>query len=81
MDSFESLIALLLRRDGWWTTTSFKVEITKPEKREIGTHSAPRWEIDVLAYKGSTNEILAVECKSFLDSTGVTFRNGQFDPP
>jgi hypothetical protein len=81
MDSFENLIALLLRRDGWWTTTSFKVKLTKAEKKHVGKASAPRWEIDLLAYKGSTNEILAVECKSFLDSTGVIFRNGQFDPP
>lgn len=80
MDCFENLIALLLRLDGWWTTTSYKVAITKAEKRDIGTHSAPRWEIDVLAYKGSTNEVLAIECKSLIDSTGVFFREGKFEP-
>lgn len=80
MNAFEDLIALLLRRDGYWTTTSFKVALTKEEKRAIGTHSVPRWEIDVLAYKGATNELLVVECKSFLDSPGVLFRNGSFDP-
>jgi hypothetical protein len=79
MDAFEDLIALLLRRDGYWTTTSYKVELTKAEKRAIGTHSVPRWEIDVLAYKGATNELLAVECKSFLDSQGVLFRGGKFE--
>jgi len=81
MDSFENLIALLLRRDGWWTATSFKVDLTKAEKREIGTHSAPRWELDVVAYKGQNNEVLAIECKSFLDSTGVVYRKGAFEPP
>ncbi|MBK7877784.1 MAG: hypothetical protein IPJ77_19050 [Planctomycetes bacterium] len=81
MNAFEDLIALLLRRKGYWTSTALKVVLTKEEKREIGTHSAPRWEIDVVAYKGATNEVLAVECKSFLDSTGVVFRQGAFEPP
>jgi hypothetical protein len=80
MDAFESLISMLLRHDGYWTTPSFKVELTKQEKRLIGRSSSPRWEIDLVAYKGSTNELLAVECKSFLDSTGVIFRNGSFEP-
>lgn len=33
----------------------------------------------MLAYRGSTNELLAVECKSFLDSRGVLFRHGVFE--
>jgi len=80
MDAFESLVAALLRHRGWWTTTSFKVQLTKEEKRCVGRASTPRWEIDVLAYKGATNEVLAVECKSFLDSRGVIFRDGAFEP-
>jgi hypothetical protein len=80
MDAFESLISMLLSHDGYWTTPSFKVELTKEEKRLIGRPSSPRWELDVVAYKGSTNEVLAVECKSFLDSTGVIFRKGMFEP-
>jgi hypothetical protein len=51
---------MLLRRDGYWTATSVKVELTKEEKRKINRPSSPRWEIDVVAYKGSTNELLAV---------------------
>jgi hypothetical protein len=47
------------------------VELTKDEKREIGRHSAPRWELDVVGYRGASNELLVVECKSFLDSPGV----------
>ena len=80
MDAFESVVAMLLKRDGYWTTTGFKVELSKAERRAIGKHSAPRWEIDVLAYKASINELLVVECKSFLNSTGVVFREGAFEP-
>jgi hypothetical protein len=79
MDAFESLISMLLRHDGYWTTPNFKVELTPEEKRRIGRFSSPRWEIDLVAYKGGTNEVLAVECKSFLDSRGVMFRNGKFE--
>jgi hypothetical protein len=80
MDAFEALISMLLRHDGYWTTPSFKVELTKKEKVRIGKASSPRWELDLVAYKGATNEVLAVECKSFLDSTGVIFRRGAFEP-
>jgi hypothetical protein len=71
MDSFESVVAAIPQRRGYWTQTSVKVELTKAEKRAIGRHSAPRWELDVVAYRGATNELLVVECKSFLDSYGV----------
>jgi len=80
MDAFESLIATLLRRQGYWVETSFKVELTKAEKRKIGRPSSPRWELDLVAYKGDANEILAVECKSFLDSPGVKIRDNEFYP-
>lgn len=80
MDAFESLISMLLRHDGYWTNPSFKIELTKAEKRAIGRHSTPRWEIDLVAYRGSTNELLAVECKSYLDSRGVVFKDGEFSP-
>lgn len=81
MDAFESLISMLLRHDGYWTIPSFKVELTKEEKRHVGRASSPRWEIDLIAYKGSTNEVLVVECKSYLDSRGVVFQNDQFGNP
>lgn len=80
MDAFENLMALLLRREGYWTTTSYRVDLDKAQKRAIGRHSNPRWELDVVAYRGSKNEVLVVECKSFLDSPGVIFRNGGFEP-
>ena len=81
MDAFESLVETLLKRQGYWTRTGFKIDLTKEEKRRVGRPTSPRWELDVVAYQGSTNSILAVECKSFLDSTGVLFQNGEFKPP
>jgi hypothetical protein len=80
MDAFESVVAMLLRREGYWIIPSFKVDLTKADKRAIGRHSSPRWEIDIVAYKGATNEVLAIECKSFLDSKGVIFKDGTFQP-
>ena len=71
MDAFETVVAAILQRQGYWTLTSVKVELTKEEKREIGRHSSPRWELDVVAYRGKDNAIKVVECKSFLDSPGV----------
>ena len=71
MDAFESVVAAILQRQGFWTLTSVKVELTKEEKRTIGRHSSPRWELDVVAYRGRDNELHVVECKSFLDSPGV----------
>lgn len=81
MDAFESLISMLLRHDGYWTIPSYKVNLTAEEKLAVSRPTAPRWEIDLIAYKGLTNEVLIVECKSFLDSLGVHFRNGQFKSP
>lgn len=81
MDAFESVVAMLLRREGYWVMSSFKVELSLEEKRSIGRHTSPRWEIDLVAYKGSTNQLLAIECKSYLDSVGVIFRNSTFDIP
>src|SRR4051812_43269309 len=74
MDSFEQVIAAILQRRGYWTQTSVKVGLTADEKQAIGRPSSPRWEIDVVGYRGATNELLALECKSFLDSPGVSVR-------
>jgi len=71
MDAFEQVVAEILWRKGYWVRTSVKVELTKEEKRLIDLPSAPRWELDVVAYKGSDNSLLAIECKSYLDSPGV----------
>lgn len=75
MNSFEAVIAELLALEGYWVQQGFKVDITKEEKRSIGKPSSPRWELDVLAYSGANNELLVVECKSYLDSPGVRFES------
>lgn len=71
MDYFESIISTLLEADGYWVRRSFKVNVTKEEKRQIGKHSIPRPEIDLLAFHFSSNKVFAIEAKSFLDSPGV----------
>lgn len=71
MDAFEDLTARLLWREGYWTRQSYKVNITKVDKAEIGLPSMPRPEIDIVAYRPATNTVAWVECKSYLDSTGV----------
>lgn len=71
MDAFEQVVASLLERDGFWVRSCVKVDLSKEEKRAIGRYSSPRWELDLVAYKGGTNELWIVECKSYLDSGGV----------
>jgi hypothetical protein len=71
MDYFESIICTLLEAEDYWVRRSFKVNVTGEEKHQIGKHSIPRPEIDVLALSFSRNEIIAFEAKSFLDSPGV----------
>ncbi len=45
MDAFEQLVAEILWMEGYWVRTSVKVQLTKEEKRQIGRHSSPRWEL------------------------------------
>tara|TARA_R110001599_G_scaffold350254_2_gene580038 strand:+ start:21945 stop:22484 length:540 start_codon:yes stop_codon:yes gene_type:complete len=71
MDYFEGLIKTLLEHEGYWVRQSFKVNLTKQEKRDIGKHSIPRPEIDILAFKPESNHIIAFEAKSYLDNPGV----------
>jgi Holliday junction resolvase len=77
MDAFEAVVAAILQMQGYWTLTSVKVELTKEEKGAIGRPSSPRWELDIVAYRGKDNEVRVIECKSFLDSPGVD--PGAFD--
>ncbi len=74
MDAFESLMATLLEREGYWVRNSFKVELTKGEKRAIDRPSAARWELDLVAYNARDNKILVIECKSYFDSPGVNMK-------
>jgi hypothetical protein len=78
MDAFEQVVAEILWMQGYWVRTSVKIELTKEEKRTIGRPSSPRWELDIVAYNGRSNLLLAVECKSYLDSLGVQAQG--FDP-
>ena len=71
MDYFEGIIKTLLEHEGYWVRQSFKVNLTKAEKRDIGKYSMPRPEIDLLAFKPHANQIFAIEAKSYLDSLGV----------
>ena len=71
MDAFEQLAAEIFWNEGYWVRTGVKVELTRDEKIRIGRQSAPRWEIDLIAYSPRRNELLALECKSYLDSGGV----------
>jgi hypothetical protein len=32
----------------------------------IGRHSSPRWEVDIVAYRGRDNLLQVVECKSYI---------------
>lgn len=71
MDAFEQLVSELHWSLGYWVRTSVKVNLTKAEKVEIGRPSSPRWELDVVCYRASDNSLLALECKSYLNSPGV----------
>lgn len=71
MDAFEQLVATALWAEGYWVQTSVKVALSKSDKVTIGRHSCPDWELDVVGYSGRDNRLIVVECKSYLDSTGV----------
>ena len=71
MNHFEGIIKTILEHHGYWVRQSFKVDLTRQEKREIGKPSLPRPEIDLLALKHRENKILALEAKSYLDSGGI----------
>jgi len=72
MNAFEEIVAGLLRQEGYWTIVGYKVNLSKAKKVELGKPSLPRPEIDILAYQVAQNLLLWVECKSYLDSRGVT---------
>jgi hypothetical protein len=71
MDAFEQVVSEILWREGFWVRTSVKVELTAEDKKAIGRPSSPRWELDVVAYRSSDNELRVIECKSYLDNPGV----------
>jgi hypothetical protein len=75
MNAFETIAARFFEVDGYWTRVGVKLDISKAEKAAIGNPSMPRPEIDVVCWKPAANELLIVECKSYLDSDGVRFEH------
>ena len=73
MDAFEQLIGKLLEEENYWVRLSVKVELTKEEKRAIGSPSNPRPEIDIVAFDAATRRLYLIEAKSYLDSKGVMY--------
>ncbi|MHB0971412.1 MAG: hypothetical protein ACYC7A_16500 [Thermoanaerobaculia bacterium] len=71
MDAFEYVVARLYEVQGYWVRIGYAVALSKAEKHALGQPSLPRVNLDVVAYKPGANELLVVECKSFLDSHGV----------
>jgi hypothetical protein len=71
MNAFEQIVARFFEAQGYWTRVGLKIAVTKEEKRAVGNPSMPRPEVDVVAFKPGPNELLIVECKSYLDSNGV----------
>jgi hypothetical protein len=71
MDYFESICKILLEEEKYWVRQSYKVELNKKQKLELGKPSLPRPEIDLLAFNFAKNELILFEVKSFFDSQGV----------
>ena len=77
MDAFEQVVSEILWMEGHWVRTSVKIKLTRQDKHHIRRPTSPRWEVDIVAYKARDNLLRVVECKSYLDSTGV--RASAFD--
>jgi hypothetical protein len=73
MDAFEQVVSEILWMKGFWVRTSVKVNLETEDKEAIGRPTSPRWELDIVAYSGRDNLLYVVECKSYLNSRGVTF--------
>lgn len=71
MDAFEYIFSKVLQDEGYWTMIGYKVDLSKEDRRNLNNPSMPRPEIDIVAYRPADNELLMVECKSYLDSNGV----------
>jgi hypothetical protein len=71
IDKFENIVTTLLEEEGFWLRHKFKVNVTLEEKKQIGKQSAPKPEIDMLAFNLRNNEVLALDVKAYLDSPGA----------
>jgi hypothetical protein len=78
VDAFEQLVSEILWMTGFWVRTSVKVELTKEEKRLIGRHSAPRWELDIVGYSARDNVLpLPFACDDAALRPMVLFLRGE----
>jgi hypothetical protein len=68
MNAFEVIVGQYLEAKGYWVRHSVKLEISAEEKREIGTPTTPRPEIDLVALCVEKNELMLIEAKSMLDA-------------
>jgi hypothetical protein len=75
MDAFEELVCEVLRADGYWVHQGYKINLKAEDKRALQNPSMPGPEIDLVAYKAGTGELLSIECKSYFDSGGVRARD------
>lgn len=75
MDSFEQIVSYFLEADGYWTRIGVRINVSRKEKAKLGKRTIPRPELDVVAFKPATNELLVVECKGYLDSCGVSLKS------
>ena len=75
VEALERIVGELLRLDGYWVHHSYKVKLETEDKHRLGTPTMPEPELDLVAYQGSSNTVVVVECKNFLDSAGVQFRS------
>lgn len=67
MDAFEQIAARLFEVQGYWTRIGYGVELTKEQNVAVGKQPRPLPQLDVIAYKPATKELLGIKCKSFLD--------------
>jgi hypothetical protein len=80
MNAFEQIVSDVFQSDGYWTKPNYKLVLNPQEKRRIKRKSIPTIDIDIVAYKPGS--ILLIECKSYLGSSGVhykdLFKNGNW---
>jgi len=71
MDAFEQIVADLLRAEGWWGTTNFTIQLNEAQRVLFNMKNARPFEFDIVDYRGHTNTLMVVECRSYMYSKGV----------
>ena len=61
MNAFEDTVKQYLEEEGYWVRQSVKVNIQKQDRRDTGTYSMPRPEIDLVGLSVKENELLLIE--------------------